>query len=71
LSTAVNGSSKDAAKVLYCMLQAHHIIQEFKSKEFIHHPSMVTVLMLHQVQAGVTWEELDGLTKKFKGDQDK
>jgi hypothetical protein len=49
LPAAMKGSSKDAAKVLYCTLQAHCIMQEFKSKEFIHHPSMVTVLMLHQV----------------------
>jgi hypothetical protein len=71
LPAAVKGSSKDAAKVLYCTLQAHRIMQEFKSKEFIRHPSMATVLMLHQVRAGVTREELVGITKKFKEDQDK
>jgi hypothetical protein len=49
LPAAMKGSSKDAAKVLYCMIQAHRIMQEFKSKEFIHHPSMAMVLMLHQV----------------------
>jgi hypothetical protein len=46
-------------------------MQEFKSKEFICHPSMATVLMLHQVQVGVMHEELDTHSKKFKEEQDK
>jgi hypothetical protein len=49
LLAAIKGSSKEAVKVLYCMLQAHCIMQEFKLKEFIHHLSVATILMLHQV----------------------
>jgi hypothetical protein len=45
----MKGSSKVAVKVLYGTLQAHHVMQEFKSKELIHHLSMVMVLVLHQV----------------------
>jgi hypothetical protein len=49
----MKGSCQDMVKVLYCTLQAHRLMQEFKSKQLIHQSSMMMVLLPQQFRAGI------------------